>query len=177
MSESPPSLPWRHTSEGVVPASVDRVFAHLDDQVRLASHMERPSWGLGGGQMHVEFDAARGRAVGARIAMTGRAFGIELALEEVVTERQPPVHKAWETRGTPRLLVIGAYRMEFDLEPMAGGSKLRVAIDYALPDSGFGRVLGRLFAPAYARWCTKRMVDDAVGYFSQTPRGGESDGR
>ena len=177
MSEPLPSLPLQHTSEGVVPASVDRVFAHLDDHARLASHMERSSWMLGGGQMHVELDAEGGQAVGSRIAMSGRAFGFRLAMEEVVTERRPPLRKAWETRGTPRLLVIGTYRMGFDLEPVAIGSRLRVFIDYALPDSGLGRVLGRFFGSAYARWCTQRMVDDAVSYFSKSPHRGDSDGQ
>jgi hypothetical protein len=177
VSETLPSLPMQHASEGVVPASVDRVFAHLDDHARLVSHMERSSWMLGGGYMHVELDAARGQAVGSRIAMSGRAFGFRLALEEIVTERRPPTHKVWETRGTPRLLVIGPYRLGFDLAPVPGATKFRVVIDYALPDTGAGRVLGRLFGPAYARWCTQRMVDDAVGHFSAKTRGGQSDGQ
>jgi hypothetical protein len=177
MSETLPSLPWQHVSEGVVPASVDRVFVHLDDHARLVSHMERSSWMLGGGTMQVELDAARGRAVGSRIAMFGRAFGFRLALEEVVTERRPPTHKVWETRGTPRLLVIGPYRLGFDLMPVPGAAKLRVVIDYALPDTGAGRVLGRLFGPAYARWCTRRMVDDAIEYFSAPTRGRQANGQ
>jgi hypothetical protein len=171
------SLPLQHASEGVVQAPVDRVFAHLDDHARLASHMERSSWMLGGGHMHVELDAARGQAVGSRIAMYGRAFGFRLALEEVVTERRPPTHKAWETLGTPRLLVIGPYRLAFDLVPMPGAAKLHVVIDYALPDTGPGRVLGRLFGSAYARWCTQRMVDDAVEHFSAPIRGRQGNGQ
>ena len=145
MSETLPSLPWQHVSEGVVPASVDRVFVHLDDHARLVSHMERSSWMLGGGTMQVELGAARGRAVGSRIAMFGRAFGFRLALEEVVT--------------------------------VPGAAKLRVVIDYALPDTGAGRVLGRLFGPAYARWCTRRMVDDAIEYFSAPTRGRQANGQ
>jgi hypothetical protein len=176
MSATLSSLPLRHASEGVVPASVDRVFAHLDDHARLVSHMERSSWMLGGGRMHVELDAARGQAVGSRITMSGWAFGVRLALEEVVTERRPPTHKTWETRGTPRLLVIGPYRLGFDLAPVPGAAKLRVVIDYALPDAGVGRVLGRMFGRAYARWCTRRMVDDAIGHFSAPTKGRDDDG-
>ena len=168
--------PLQHASEAIVPAPVDSVFAHLDDHARLASHMERPSWMLGGGYMHAEIDAARGQAVGSRIALSGRAFGIRLSVEEVVTARSPPTHKVWETRGTPRLLVIGHYRMGFDLVPVADATKLRVVIDYALPDAGPGRLLGRLFGPTYARWCTRRMVDDAVEQFSAPIRRRQGDG-
>ena len=159
------SLPLHHASEGVVPAPMDRVFSYLDDHTRLASHMERSSWMLGGGRMHVELDAARGQAVGSRIAMSGRAFGIQVALEEVVTERTPPTRKSWETIGAPRLLVVGPYRMGFDISAVPEGSRLRVFIDYALPSRGLARVLGWLFGSAYARWCTQRMVDDAVRHF------------
>jgi len=38
----------------------------------------------------------------------------------------------------------------------------RVFIDYAWPDSIVGHWLGALFAKTYARWCTRRMVTDAV---------------
>ncbi len=40
---------------------------------------------------------------------------IDLFLEEVVTEREPPHHKAWETTGRQQLLVISNYRLGFDL--------------------------------------------------------------
>jgi len=40
MSETLPWLPLQHASEVVVPASVDRVFAHLDDHARLVSPLQ-----------------------------------------------------------------------------------------------------------------------------------------
>jgi hypothetical protein len=43
-----------------VKASPDAVFAHLDDQTRLAEHMEKPSAVMGGGRMTYEFDSGRG---------------------------------------------------------------------------------------------------------------------
>ena len=43
--------------------------------------------------------------------MNGRILGLKLSLDEVVTERDPPARKVWETVGVPRLLVIGPYRM------------------------------------------------------------------
>jgi hypothetical protein len=45
--------------------------------------------------------------------MSGRVAGLALLVEEVVTERNPPYLKVWETRGHPRLLVIGDYRLDF----------------------------------------------------------------
>jgi hypothetical protein len=70
-----------------------------------------------GGRMTYAFDAAGGRAVGSVIKMGGSFLGIRLAVEEVVIERQPPHHKAWETVGQPRMIVISRYRMRDPRRP------------------------------------------------------------
>ncbi len=111
-------------------------------------------------------DERRGKVVGSHIRMSGKILGLELSLDEVVTERQPPIRKVWETVGSPRLLVIGPYRMGFEVVPSGNGSRFRVFIDYALPPRWPARWLGRLFGGYYARWCTRTMVDDAVRQFA-----------
>jgi hypothetical protein len=155
-----------YESSATVAAPADRVFAHIDDYARLSSHMNKSSWMMGGGKMTLDLDDARGQQVGSRIRMAGRVFGIQLALEEIVTERVPPHRKTWETVGSPRLLVIGSYTMGFDLLPQPGGSLLRVFIDYALPEKAPMRWLGHLFGRYYAKWCTQKMVGDAVKHFA-----------
>ena len=166
MTGSSSLLPHHYDSHGAVSASVDRVFAYIDDHSRLSSHMSEPSWKLGGGRMTTELDADRGQRVGSHIRLAGRVFGAELSVEEIVTERNPPFRKVWETTGTPRLLVIGHYRMGFELAPQDTGSTLRVFIDYALPERAPARWLGRLLSRQYARWCTQQMVDDAAAHFA-----------
>ena len=164
-------LPHRYECSAVVPVSMDRLFARIDDHARLSSHMSESSWMMGGGRMEVELDADRGKKIGSRIRLGGRVFGIELSVEEVVTEHDPPRRKVWETTGSPRLLVIGHYRMGFELSPRGGNSALRVFIEYALPAQAPARWLGRLFGSYYARWCTQRMVDDTVQYFGSFAAG------
>jgi hypothetical protein len=159
-------LTHRHESNGFVPSSVDRVFAHIDDHTRLSSHMGESSWKMGGGRMETELDEGRGQKIGSRIRLAGQVFGVELAVEEIVTERNPPHRKVWETTGAPKLLVIGHYRMGFELSPQGNGSMLRVFIEYALPEKAPARWLGCLFSQYYARWCTQQMVDDAVKHFA-----------
>lgn len=151
---------------GLVAAAPEALFAYLDDPARLAAHMGRRSWRMGGGRMQVTPDDGRGRAVGSHIVLSGRAFGLRLHLDEVVIERTPPLSKTWETVGQPRLLVIGGYRMGYDVAAHASGSMLRVAIAYAVPDHAWPRWLGRTLAAAYARWCTRAMVADAVAHFA-----------
>ena len=147
-------------------APVEEVFAYADDQTRLSSHMSQSSWKMGGGEMKIESDQGRGQAVGSKIRLSGRVLGINLFVDEVVTERTAPRRKVWETIGQPRLLIIGHYRMGFEIAPRGGGSAFRVFIDYALPERGIARWLGILFGQFYARWCTKQMATDAAKHFS-----------
>jgi hypothetical protein len=162
-------LPLHHECSGLVPSPLDQVFAHVDDNRRLSSHMSEPSWRTGWGRMETEVDEGRGQAVGSRIRLSGRVLGVELSVEEVVVERNPPHRKVWETTGTPKLLVIGHYRMGFELSPQGSRSMLRVFIDYAVPEGGLARELGRVFGRAYARWCTQQLVDAAVRHFETLP--------
>jgi hypothetical protein len=147
-----------------VAAAPQTVFAHLDDQTRLGKHMAKPSLMMGGGKMTYEFDEQKGQAVGSHIRMGGSAFGLQLYLDEVVTERTPPQRKVWRTVGQPRLVVVGSYEMGFDLRSVVEGSALRVWIDYELPPRGLGRFVPAL-GDRYARWCVEQMVRDAVRAF------------
>jgi hypothetical protein len=147
-------------------ATLQALFDRLDDQSKLGAHMSKRSMMMMGGRMTYAFDAAMGRAVGSVIRMGGSFLGLKLDVEEVVTERVPPTHKAWETRGHPRMIVIQDYRMGFQITPLAEGrSRLRVFIEYNRAASLAGSMLARLFAPMYARWCLQRMAGDAVAHF------------
>ena len=166
MSEQ--SFPLHHESTAGVAASIDRVFAYLDDPKALAAHMGESSMMMMGSRMAIDLDADGGRAVGSQIRMHGRIMGIPLSLVEVVTERDVPKRKVWQTTGTPKLVVISHYRMGFELTPSGDVSMLRVFIDYSLPITAPGSWLGRLLGGVYARWCTKQMVDDAARHFDST---------
>ena len=157
--------PRHHETPVVLNAPAEEVFAYLDDFRKLSAHMEKPSGMMMGSKMKIETDAQGGRAVGSNVRMSGTMMGMTLALKEVVTERVPPLRKAWETVDT-KLLVIGPYRLGFELAPEGGRTRARVFIDYALPDGALTRWLGRLFGGTYARWCTRRMAQDALAHFA-----------
>lgn len=158
--------PFHHRSEVDVNADKQCLFAHLDDHRRLAAHMEKPSFMMAGATMQMEMDAQQGRAIGSLICVTGQVLGLNLIVEEVVTERVPSLRKTWETRGEPKLLVIGSYRMGFIISPNGDRSRLVVFIDYQIPPRGFAHLLGRFFSKTYAAWCTQRMANDAVAAFA-----------
>ena len=149
-------------STAFIDASPQDVFAFIDDHARFSSHMSESSWMMGGGRMSVEVDEAKGQAVGSHIRLSGRVFGVPLYLDEVVARREPPTDKVWETVGSPQLLAIGAYSMGAQITPERGGSRLRVFIDYQLPDGPVTRWLGWLFGRLYARWCVEQMLTGVV---------------
>ena len=162
-------LERHYQCDGVVSAEPAALFAYLDDHRRLAGHMDKRSWRMGGGRMLLTLDAAGGRVIGSKITLSGKVFGLRLFVEETIVERVPPRRKVWATCGTPTLLVIGPYQMGFEIEPLAAGSTLDVWIDYDLPPSGLARLVGRLFASWYARWCTHRIVQDTARHFTLNP--------
>jgi hypothetical protein len=155
-------IPLHQEASCEVRASPEDVFDHIDRPERLSAHMARKSWQLGGASMSIETDAAGGRAVGSHIRLAGRMMGLSLSVECVVVRRDPPRLKVWETVGSPRLLVIGAYRMSAMIEPRNDLSTVTIDIDYALPASR----LWRAFGPTYARWCVQQMARDLVRRFA-----------
>lgn len=159
-----------HAEQGSrVAASPDVLFNYLDDPSRLGAHMGKSSWMMAGSSMEYQFDAAQGRALGARIRLSGRMLGLTLGVDEVVTVHEPPCRKSWRTVGAPRLLVIGNYEMGFVVEPGPRDCLLRVHITYELP-KGPWWLAGWLLGGFYARWCVRTMVSDAVRRFSSPPR-------
>lgn len=149
--------------DGLVSSSPEKVFAYLDDHIRLSSHMTRSSWVMGGGRMETTIDEGGGQKVGSHIRLSGKAFGMSIALDEVVTRHEAPRFKIWETVGTPRLLVIGHYRLGIEVTPHNDISNLHVFIDYNLPDTNAW--LGYLFGKAYAKWCVRQMLYGVVNHF------------
>ncbi len=159
-------LPRHYECSATLSAPARAVFDYLDDHSQLSSHMSESSWMMGNGKMNIEADDAGGRRICSVICLSGRICGQNLEVTERVVEREPPHRKVWQTIGSPRLLIVGHYRMGFDIAPLPGGSMLSVFIDYALPDSGPGRALGKLLCNFYARWCTQQIVKGAARHFA-----------
>jgi Polyketide cyclase / dehydrase and lipid transport len=159
-------MPRRHReATAFIAGSPESVFAFVDDHSRLSSHMSQSSWMMGGGEMRIEVDEWKGQAVGSHIRLAGTAFGLRLFLDEIVTRRDPPTRKEWETVGTPRLLVIGSYAMGVEISADGTGSRLRVFIDYDVPGGPLTHWLGVCFGGLYARWCVKQMIAGAAEHF------------
>lgn len=154
----------RHYENSVsIPANTEDVFNFVDDHTNLSSHMNKSSWMMGGGKMETLIDEKGGKEVGSHIQMSGKVFGIELYLDEVIKQREPPRLKVWKTVGTPKLLIVGSYQMKAEIKPQEGGSLLQVSIDYELPTKHVW--LGKLFSGFYAKWCVEQMLKGPRDFF------------
>lgn len=163
--------PHRFEHSATIVAPPQDVFDFLDDPERIGAHMSGGSPMMLGGAMRYRLDAGRGREVGSVIRIDGRMLGLALHVEEVITERVPPVRKIWQTAGYQKMIVIQDYRMGFETHPAPGGTELRGFIDYTLPQGVVGGLLGLLAGPLYARWCVTRIVDGTRQHFAARRRG------
>ncbi len=156
----------KHYEESMfIKASVEELFAYVDDHKNFSSHMNKSSWMMGGGSMQTQIDEEKGQKVGSHIRMHGKVFGITLFLDEVIIKYEVPFHKEWQTVGDLKLLVIDHYKLGFEIEPKDNGSNFKVYIDYYLPESPGTRILGYLFGGMYARWCVQQMIKGASNQF------------
>lgn len=154
----------KHYEESIlISASAENVFAYADDHAQLSSHMMQSSWMMGGGRMKTEIDEGGGKKLGSHIRMSGKAFWMNVSLDEVVTQYEPPYSKAWDTVGDVKLLVIGHYRMGFKVESQGDGSRFSVYIDYDMPSTNVW--MGWLFGKSYAKWCVNQMINGVREHF------------
>ncbi len=165
MIPNEPKIYTRHyEAREFISAKATEVFAYIDDHANFSSHMKESSWVMGGGHMDVSIDGGRGQKVGSHIKLSGKIFGITLFLDEIITHRESPNVKEWETVNSPKLLVIGNYKMKVEVEPQKEGSLLWVSIDYDLPSANAW--IGKLFGAAYAKWCVEQMIKGVRTKFS-----------
>jgi Polyketide cyclase / dehydrase and lipid transport len=167
----PPAMKLEHRLEETttIPAPPARVFAWLDDPQNTGWHMSRPSLAMLGGALRVERLSAMAAGVGATYRSWGHVLGLRIDFTTTVVRWVAGQEKVWRTIGDPRLIVIGPFEMRFALEPIDGGARLIMAVEYDLPASVLGRLLGRVLAAPYARWCLRRMCRDARAALGSPP--------
>lgn len=151
-----------------VSASPAEIFSYADNFANFSSHMNKSSWMMAGSKMATETDEGNGQRVGSHIRMNGNILGINVHLDEVITLHESPLRKAWETVGDLNLLVVDHYKLGFEIEEVIDKSKLRVYIDYNLPQTYKTRLLGYLFGSMYAKWCVNQMVNGVSSHFNKT---------
>lgn len=158
-----PTFYQKHFQESIfIPVSTDEVFNYVDNHSNYYSHVIKFATFLGG-RMDLQFDEDHGKSVGSHIHLSGSVFGKSLSLEEVVTKREPPTIKTWETVGTPNFLIVGKYQYNLTIEPKDKGSLLSVSFDFSPPEkSGW---LRRSISNVYAKICAREMAEITRKHF------------
>lgn len=151
----------------LIPAEPESIFTYADDHTNFSSHMNNSSWMMGGGKMETQADEGKGQKLDSHIKMSGKVFGINLFLDEVITRHEPPIYKERQTVGKINLIVIDNYILGFEIKPESSGSLLRVYINYDLPKSAKTYWLGVLFGKMYAKWCVRQMIDSTRSHFAK----------
>lgn len=161
-----------YEDDTLINTDAERIFVYADDPTNFSSHMNKSSWMMGGGSMKTDTDEGKGQKIGSHIKMGGKVIGINLFLDEIVTRHEPPFHKEWETVGDLKLLVIDHYRLGFEIKQEGSNcARLKVYIDYNLPQSPGNRILGYLFGEMYAKWCVYQMINGVKEHFKMTEKG------
>ena len=158
-----------HLDENVwIDAPPAAVFAWIDDPRNTGWHMSRPSMAMLGSVLQTEQISPNATGLGATYRSHGRVMGLPLDFTGVVSRWVPQEEKIWRSIGEPRLIVIGAFEMRLTITPESGGSRLTAGIEYTLPKSWAGRLLGRVLARPYSRWCLRRICRDAKSALEKT---------
>jgi len=88
-------------------------------------------------------------------------LGLPLDFTTTVTSWLPEREKVVETTGRPRLIVIRDFQIRSSIARVDGSTRVAFALAYNLPEGRVGRLLGRALAGPYARWCLRRIAQDA----------------
>lgn len=115
--------------------------------------------------MKTELDEGGGKRVGSHIRMSGTVLGINIFLDEVIIQHEPPYRKSWETVGDINLLVIDHYILGYEIIPSGDASNFKVYIDYNLPKSWKTLWLGLIFGRMYSKWCVRQMINGVRNHF------------
>lgn len=152
-------------------APAEKVFAHMDDIKNVGWHMsEERAMPMMGSSLQLEVIDGR-QGVGATYRWKGRVMGMAIDIKEATTSWIKDREKTWQTMEKPKMIVMSGYAMHFALTPTERGTRVMFEIDYSLPKTPWGWMIGRLLARKYARWCLERACLDAKKVLEQTMQG------
>jgi len=155
----------REQYEVEILAPPEKVFAHMDDINNVGWHMSGEiSTPMMGSRLNLETINDR-KGAGATYKWKGSVMGMAIGIEETITKWTRNKEKTWQTIGKPKMIVMSEYTMHLLLTPTERGTKVLFEIDYSLPRTPWGWIMGILLARKYAKWCLRRACEDAKRAF------------
>lgn len=151
----------REQYEVEILAPPEKVFAHMDDINNVGWHMSgESSMPMMGSRLELEA-IDDGAGLGATYRWRGSVMGMAIDIKETVTGRIVNKEKIWQTVEKPKMIVMSDYTMRLLLTPTDRGTRVLFEIDYSLPKTPWGWMIGKLLARRYAKWCLRRACEDA----------------
>jgi hypothetical protein len=142
-------------------APPEKVFAHMDNINNVSWHMSgESSMPMMGGRLKLEVIDDR-EGVGRTYRWKGSVMGMKIDIKETVTKWVANRDKTWKTIEHPKMIVLSRYTMHLLLTPTRNGTFVVFEIDYDIPKTQWGWVIGKLLARKYAKWCLQRACEDA----------------
>ena len=144
-----------------IDAPTDKVFAYMDDINNVGWHMSgESSMPMMGSRLQLEvIDDKKG--MGATYGWKGSVLGMAIDIKEIVTKWTKNREKSWSTVGKPKMIVMSGYVMHLLFTPTEKGTRVLFEIDYSLPRTPWGWMIGIILARKYAKWCLKRACEDS----------------
>ena len=141
-------------------ATPEKVFAHMDDINNVGWHMSgESSMPMMGSRLRLEvIDDKKG--IGATYRWKGSVMNMPIDIKETVTKWIKNGEKSWQTIGKPKMIVMSGYVMHLRVSPTEKGTKVLFEIDYSLPKTPWGWIIGVILARKYAKWCLQRACED-----------------
>jgi hypothetical protein len=145
----------------VYPYPAAEVFHAIDDLGVTGSHMTNSSGMMMGSKLKLEYLSPNRTGLGCKYKWSGKMTGMPMDFTVLVMKWVEGEEKIWETIGESRLIIYSWYRMELQLFPTAGHTRVALSITYK-PSNGFwSKLASFLFADMYCIWCVNKMLNDA----------------
>lgn len=132
----------------------------MDDLSKTGMHMSENSIMMMGSKLVLEQMPGPSKGVGATFHWNGKVMGMPVDIIETVTKWVENKEKVWETIGSPKIIILGWYRMRLKTASANEGTNTSLQIEYTEPKGWFYKILSFLFAGWYGRWCLNNMLYD-----------------
>lgn len=152
----------------IINAPLEIVFARMDDLSKTGMHMSNSSMMMMGSKLMLEQLPGPSQGLGASFHWSGSVMGMPIDITETVTKWVVNKEKIWETIGTPKIIILGWYRMILKTEAVKEGTEASLQIDYTKPRGAFRIILYYLLSHWYCNWCLNNMLNDTKIHFDKS---------
>ena len=133
----------------------------MDNLGNTGMHMMNRSGMMMGSKLDLQQLSENATGPDAKFRWTGNMLGYSMDFTVAVTKWIKDKEKVWETIGTARVMIFCWYQMRLLLSTLNDGTLAELSISYERATEPMGAFLSLIFAPWYANWCLKNMLEDS----------------